>query len=365
VIPWAEANVKLVTVRLRREARILKLKSIRSLRRSAEAFNSFDDEGRVTAVLLHLQHAFEMLLKAALVDRRLSVFDEAQGKSIGFNRCVNLSGEHLGVTESEAGLLRAVDALRDQEQHWFAEVSEGLLYAHVRAAVTLFDELLDRTMADRLTNYLPLRVLPISAEPPRDIQILLDEEYTQIAQLLQPGRRRRAEARARIRCLLALEAHISDAVVVSTRDVQRVERPIRAGRPRDDVFPRLRGLVTEVDGEGLRVRVHFAKTGGPGVHYVPADDPGVAAAVREVDLQKKYHVSKEELARLLELTEPRCLALRRKVGIDDDDSCRHDFVFGRSTHRMYSDNAVVAMKKAKLELDMDEVWREHRPRATH
>ena len=83
----------------------------------------------MTAVLLHLQHSFEMLLKAALVERHLPVFDEAQGKSIGFNSCVNLGAESLGITEDEAGLLRAVDALRDQEQHWFAEISDGLLYA--------------------------------------------------------------------------------------------------------------------------------------------------------------------------------------------------------------------------------------------
>jgi hypothetical protein len=349
-------------MRMRREARVLKFKAIRSLRRSAEAFNSFDDEGRVTAVLLHLQHSFEMLLKAALVERHLPVFDEAQGKAIGFNRCVNLGAESLGITEDEAGLLRAVDALRDQEQHWFAEISEGLFYAHVRAAVTLFDDLLIRAMGDRLTNHLPLRILPLSAEPPRDIQILLDEEYSQISQRLQAGRRRSADARARIRCLLSLEAHAAGDVVVSSKDVQRVERPIRAGRPRDEVFPRLRGLVTEVDGEGLRVRVHIAKAGGPGVRYIPADDPSAAAAVREVDLQKKNHVSKEELARLVDLSEPRCLALRRKVRIDDDDACRHDFVFGQSTHRMYSDNAVVAMKRAKGEVDMDEVWQEYRPR---
>jgi hypothetical protein len=36
-------------------------KAISSIRASMTAFNSPHDDGRVTAVLLHLQHAFEML----------------------------------------------------------------------------------------------------------------------------------------------------------------------------------------------------------------------------------------------------------------------------------------------------------------
>jgi hypothetical protein len=61
---------------LRQDARHLKAKSISSMRSAMAAFNSPDDDGRVTRVLLHLQHAFEMLLKAALVQDRMQVFDK-------------------------------------------------------------------------------------------------------------------------------------------------------------------------------------------------------------------------------------------------------------------------------------------------
>ena len=54
------------------------------------------------------------------------------------------------------------DVLRDDEQHWFNDVSEGLLYLHARAAVTLFDELLFRAFKERLADHLPTRVLPVS-----------------------------------------------------------------------------------------------------------------------------------------------------------------------------------------------------------
>ncbi|WP_198021861.1 HEPN domain-containing protein [Paracoccus sp. J39] len=47
------------------------------------AFNSFHDEGRVTTVLLHAQHACEMLLKAVLVQNKQPVFEKNNGMSIG------------------------------------------------------------------------------------------------------------------------------------------------------------------------------------------------------------------------------------------------------------------------------------------
>lgn len=41
------------------------------------AFNGLDDDARVTRVLLHLQHSFEMLLKAALLAKGdKAIFDK-------------------------------------------------------------------------------------------------------------------------------------------------------------------------------------------------------------------------------------------------------------------------------------------------
>jgi hypothetical protein len=75
-------------------------------------------------------------------------------------------------------------------------------------------------------------------------------------------------ARAHIRSLLAMEAHVATNVVVSKLDVDRVERGIRAGKPRSQVFPRLSELTSEVDGEGATVTVRFVKKGGAPVRYV-------------------------------------------------------------------------------------------------
>jgi hypothetical protein len=345
-----------------RDARLLKGKALASLRRSARAFNDFDDDGRMSTVLLHLQHAFEMLLKAALVEKNVRVFDKRLGRSIGFEKCVAIGAEKLQLDADQSGLLRVIDALRDDEQHYLGDLNEGLLYLHVRAGVTLFGDVLERQFGEKLAEHLPGRVLPISTDPPRDFDVLLDEQYTQIRRLLQPGKRRRTEARAQIRALLAMEAHVAEDVLVTEKDVNRVERAIKAGKPQSEVFPRLGSVGTSVEGSGVTVTVRFSKREGAPIQFVPADDPRDVAAVREVDLQRKYYMSTRELAERAGLTQPRALALRRHLGIDENDDDVHVFVFGSQRIPQYSDNALRKMRAALEEVDMGAVWDEHRPR---
>jgi len=349
-------------MKLKQEARVLKCKARQSFIAAAEAFNSLRDDGRVTKVLLHLQHSFEMLLKAALVQAGKPVFDQSTGRSVGFERCIGLamSDDTIKLAEADAGTLRAIDAIRDEEQHWFGVVSEQLLYLHVRAGVTLFDDILQRVFGERLNTLFPERVLPVSADPPQDLALLLDDEYTQIKELLRPGRRARHEARARIRTLLAMEAHVEPETRVSSKDVDRVEKGVRKGDPRETVFPRLSDVATSIDGQGITLTVHFTKKEGAPVRYV-ADGSTPAAAIRELDLQNKYHWSPAQLASALGLTGPRAVALRRHLGIEDDDSCRHDFQFGSTRHRQYSDNALTKMREAVRDLDMDAIWKAHNP----
>jgi hypothetical protein len=334
--------------KLRREARTLKAKALSSLRRAVTAFNSCDDDGRITSVLLHMQHAAEMVLKAILVQKRAKVFDPTKQTSIGFEKCVNLATQHAKLTQEEAGLLRAVDALRDAEQHWMIVVPEDVLYLHARGFVTTFDDLLKRNLDDALADHLPSRVLPVSTQPPIGFDLLVDREFSQIRELLQPGKRQRDEARGRIRTLLAMESHVAEGVDISEADIDRVEKAIRGGKLRSDVFPRLGTLETQISGNGASISVRFTKKAGEGapVRFIAADDPTEAAAVREVDLQKRFHLSATQLAKAIKLTPPKSHALRQKLGIDADPQCMHTFTFGKSKHPMFSDTAATRMRAA-------------------
>ncbi|MFF7810814.1 hypothetical protein ACFZCF_02655 [Streptomyces sp. NPDC007945] len=345
---------------MKQSTRVLRRKALASLRRMTVAFNAIDDDGRISAVLLSLQHSFEMLLKAALVHNDVPVFDKSLGRSIGFERCLQLSRQepNIKVTDAEAGTLRAIDALRDDEQHWFNSVSEPILFVHARAGVTLFDDLLNRVFGERLADSLPLRVLPISTEPPVGLDILIDQEFTQIQELLQPGRRARNEVRARIRTLLAIEGHTSEESLVSEKDVDRVEKGISQGKPRDAVFPALEKIATEFSGEGPTLTVRFDKKGPP-VKFAGGDSD--AAAIREIDLQKKFHWSPTDLAKKLGISPPKSLALRQHLAIDEDAKCFYVFEMGSQKHPRFSDNALKLMRDSMRILDMDEVWESHKP----
>lgn len=289
-----------------------------------------------------------MLLKAILVQRKIRVFDPGQNRSIGFAKCINLAIQYAKLTSEEAGLLRTIDAYRDAEQHWIIVVTEDALFLHARGYITLFDDLLKRALGDTLADHLPTRVLPISTQPPVGFDIMVDREFAQIRELLRPGKRRRTEARGRIRALLAMGGHLAEDVDTGEAEIDRAERAIRDDKEREKVFPRLTTVATRIVGEGPTITVHFARKEGQGapVRIIGADDPGEAAVVREVDLQKRFPYSATTLAKALGITRPQSFKLRRELAIDTDSKCMHVFVFGRSKHPGFSDLALRRMRDA-------------------
>lgn len=67
-------------VHMRAAAKTLHCKALSCMRTAMTAFNSPYDDGRPTVVLLHIQHAFEMLLNAALLHGGAKVFDAKSGR---------------------------------------------------------------------------------------------------------------------------------------------------------------------------------------------------------------------------------------------------------------------------------------------
>jgi hypothetical protein len=123
-------------------------------------------------------------------------------------------------------------------------------------------------------------------------------------------------ARARIRTLLAMEARVEPDAQVSVEDVTRVDKALRAGEDRHNVFPRVDELTTRIEGSGVTITVHFTKKQGAPVRF-PSDAATPVAAVREVDLRRTYHRSATDLAKVVGLTNVKSTALRRHLGIDE------------------------------------------------
>lgn len=349
-------------MKLKREAKTLKAKSIASLKRGLEAFNNHDDDGRPETVLLMLQHASEMLAKALLVQKGQDVFDKEKGTSIGIEKALNIAQSKGWMNTAQAGAIRVIDAMRDQAQHWMIVVPEDALYINARALITVLDEILTEHFQDTLADNLPVRVLPLSTQAFPDFLMLVNREYEQIRELLAPGRRARDEARGRITALLAMEAHVSDEVAVSKRDLDRIEEAIKQDTPVEQVFPRLMTLATNVEGEGPTIRVRITRAAdAPAVRFVSGDDPEGAAAIREVDLQKKYHWSPSALAEKLGLTINKAKAVRDFLRIDEDPANVMVFEFGSQKHPRYSDNALRVLWEATTPELVEQAWQE-RPR---
>lgn len=177
--------------------------------------------------------------------------------------------------------------------------------------------------------------------------MLVNRECAQIRELLAPGRRARDEARGRIAALLAMEAHVSEEVALSKRDLDRIEVGIKDDIPVEQVFPRLMTLATNIEGEGATIRIRFTKAANaPAVRFISGDDPEGAAAIREVDLQKKYPWSRSSLAEKLGLSANKAKSVRDFLRIDEDLANVRVFDFGSQKHFRYSDNALRVLREA-------------------
>src|SRR5688500_12796686 len=112
---------------LRKEARMLLSRSIDSLVLAVERFNCPWDRGRKEVMLLLLDRAFELLLKAAILHKGGRIREPGGKETIGHDKCVRvcLSEKRTQcLTPEQALTIQIVNSLRDAAQHYMLEVSE-------------------------------------------------------------------------------------------------------------------------------------------------------------------------------------------------------------------------------------------------
>jgi len=179
---------------MKKEAKLLLGKAINSLILSVEHFNRPSDLGRTEAVLIFLDHSFEMLLKASIIDRGGRIREKGAKQTIGFEKClrVGLTNSEIKFLKDEQALgLQVINSLRDAAQHHLVIISEGQLYIHCQSGLTLFKDILKKVFSKSLKEYMPERVLPISSTPPTDLATLFEREISEIKKLLKPGSRKK------------------------------------------------------------------------------------------------------------------------------------------------------------------------------
>jgi hypothetical protein len=351
---------------MKREVRNLLSRSTDSVLLSIEHFNRPWDRGRHEAVLVLLDRSFELLLKSVIIHRGGRIRDPRAKETIGFDSCVRKcvsDAQTKCLTEEEALTIQIINSLRDAAQHYIVDVSEQQLYIYTQSALTLFDKILREVFGNKLIDYLPERVLPVSSTPPADFASLMSIELADIKKLLSPGSRRRFEARTKLRSFAIIEASLGGSrLQPSEGELKKLAHLISTGAAWQDVFPGIKRLAFNADDNGLSVSLSITKARGQPIRLVPEGTPGATVvAVKRVDELSFYSLSLTTLAAKVGLTSPKTLAVIKELKLTSDAEYFKDFVIGKMELKRYSPKAIERIKNALPSLNMEDVWRRHRP----
>ena len=349
---------------MRREAKLLLSKALDSLILGVELFNRPHDRGRVSGVLIQVDHGFEMLLKSAIVHRGGKIRERNAKQTIGFDTCVRRGlsdGSIRFLTEEQALTLQTINGLRDAAQHHLLEISEGQLYLHVQSGVTLFRDLLESVFQKELAKELPNRVLPISTSLPNDLVTIFNSEVGEILRLLEPGRRRTIEAQARLRPLAVLNSAImGEKDQPSVEELNRISKDLRT-KDWSEVFAGAAAVEVVTDGTGPSLSIRLTKREGPPLQIVPEGTPGAfTVAVKRVNELDFYNLGAKDLAEKLGLTQPKTLAIVDHLHMRDDADCYKEFSIGSIRHKRYSQKAIGRLKEALENESIDNIWKKHK-----
>lgn len=314
-----------VEVRLRRQATMFKNTSMESLTLGIELFNRPSPLARDHAVIMMLAHSFEMLLKAIIFQRRGTVRDKDDPLSHSLNRCIEISTSDLQtVTNDERTLLGAIKQDRDCATHDIIVMSDALLWVHMRAGISVFRRLLLDEFGEELTDLLPGRVIPVSAAPPSDLGLLVETEIQDVRALLATGRRRSAEAGARLRPLLSLDGSATGRTDQPTEaEVSRAEKGLRSGTDWRKVLPGLATLsigpaTPNGDAQEVVLRVGKAKDAVPVRRAKPGEE-AEALAYRGVSPFEEYGIKLSKFGEKLGVSVNEGYAVLDALKIKDDD----------------------------------------------
>lgn len=338
-------------------------KSIESLTLAIEIFNRPTEIARTHGVLILMQHAFEMLLKACILQQTGSIHDREQRYTYSFDRCLAVATEQLKIISSdERATLSILDAQRDQAAHYYVEMSEDVLYVHAQSGVTLFNEVLEKTFGVVLSERLPSRILPVSTRPPRDLVALFSNELGEVDRLLTGGKRQGASAAAKLRTILAFTVGSRDGGQrVSEAEILAAISQRRRKSEWEVILPEVAQLKLNTDGVGIPITMRISKDAPIAVRVAkPGETVAGTVIKQQIDPWDVFTMSRDDLAKKLSLTGPRTHALIYELNLQADPECYKELRKKSQIFKGYSKKALDKLRQAKAELNIDEVWASHR-----
>lgn len=204
-----------------------------------------------------------------------------------------------------------------------------------------------------MTDVMPGRVLPVSAQPPTDVGLVVGKEIEQIAVLLKLGLRRTAEARARIIPLMSLDrAARGETEPPSDADINRALKAVKQNGDWAAVFPGVVGLQLvgsrrpsdqvqeislKIDPERGELPVRLAQDGEDAVGY------------RDVDTFDRYSIKLSAIGAKLGLTRHQRLAVVHALDLRSDAKCYREKLTSNG-HVQFQGLSNVALDRAKKAL---------------
>lgn len=334
---------------------------------AVEHFNRPSDLGRVEAVLIFLDHSFEMLLKSAILERGGRIREPRAKQTHGFEKCIRIAltdGRVRFLSDEQALTLQAINGLRDAAQHHVVDVSEGHLYVLAQAAVTLFRDILNSVFSKSLYDYFPERVLPVSPRPPTDLTALFDSEVAEIRELLSPGSRKAIDARAKLRGLAILEGAVSgDNHQPTPAELKKLCSKLKGGQGWQDIFPGVASLCIDTSAEGARINLRISKKEGVPIKLISETEGGTGVvAIKRVNETDFYTHTLQSLSNHVGLGRNKLLAVIRELDLQNDEEFFKLVRVGKVESKLYSQKAIAKLKGELPNLDIEEIWQRRRPR---
>lgn len=312
-----------------------------------------------------MDHAFEMLLKSAIIYRGGRIREPRQRNTIGFDQCVTRGLSAPGVkflSNEQALVLQTLNGLRDAAQHHLLEISEEQLYLHAQSGVTLFRDILSDVFREELIDFLPSRALPLATVAPKDVLTLFATQLEEIKALLSPGRRKRTEAEARLRGLAIVDGALRGEFIQPTEgSLRKLAEAIGRGDGLVDVFPGIAGVSFTAEGSGPALSLRIQKKEGMPVVLVKEGSADAAViAVRRVNELGYYCFSHTDVAERCGLNGPKTTAAIAVLGLKGDEEYCREIRLGKSRFDRYSQKAVDRIKELLQSRTSDEIWSEYR-----
>lgn len=352
---------------MKKEDRHLLNKAKNSLILSTDLFNRPWDQGRVHAVLILLDHSFEMLLKSAIIERKGKIRDKKATETIGFDKCVNKCHSDANIkflTDEQVFTLRTINGYRDAAQHYLLDISEQHLYLQAQAGLTLFKDILKQVFDIAIYSILPTRVLPLSTTPPTDLHSFFSSEVEEAKRLLEPGKRHRMEASSKIRPLAIMEGVIKgDYMQPGQGEIKKISKKIVDGAGWESVFPGVASINMKPTGQGHSIELRITKNRGLPVQLVQAGTPDAnVVGVKRVNELGFSNLGPKKLAAKLGITIPKFNALVTHMQIQSSEDYFKEIKIDQSKYKRYSRKA---LKFLKDQLAQDEgivgrAWREYK-----